>query len=789
MKPPIDDEIPAIAETVEAGPTPEVAAEPERPALRVVGGRYEILGLVGSGGMGTVYRARDRELDEIVALKMLKKRLSASGAALDRFKREVKLARRVTHRNVARTFDIAEHADGKFLTMEFIDGEMLRSQLARSGTLPVADVVRIGRDVCAGLSAAHAAGVLHRDLKPENIILARDRRAVITDFGIARALSYSEAAKSAGEVVGTPAYMAPEQLENAELDERSDVYALGVVLFELLTGDVPWAHESPIKAAIARMREPPPDVRATRSSVPEAMALVVAKCMATKRDDRYATADEVSEALGYVVAPPVSSSSIAPSSYRRSSSRMAVARARAAVAVLPLVVEQPQIAHYAGAITDALVELLGASPDLLVVHAPSASLDPRATGRALNVHAVVSGTFQLIAARIEVTLRVVTVEDGFEIWSQTIGKVAAEFDKIAGEAAPGIAAALSTRVTTFPRSMPTDRVAYDLYLRGRAVFLRGWYAAAEAVRLFGEAAARSPDNATIAAAHARALARAYGGENTGDPRDAQAAAERAIVLDPTRAEARIALAMVYLYRCDGVGAATELSRALGNASPTDPDVLELLGRLRAEVGPPAMAIEHLELVLAREPNFMEARNTLARLHALQRDWSKVAGALGPEPSEPSQRVPFLLMEARLLMWRQDEAARERAAARLEEIADLELRLRVRQMFDLVLGVAVRGALVPDDQMRLADNFPTDTATNQRRASFNAQIRAEVLGAANARDLALEAITEADANGLLDLVWLENCPVLDTLRDSPVYQGARRRTGMRAARVRDVLDGR
>jgi serine/threonine-protein kinase len=522
------------------------------------------------------------------------------------------------------------------------------------------------------------------------------------------------------------------------------------------------------------------------------MAKVVSRCMATKREDRFANADEMSEALGHVVAPPVSSSSLLPSA-RRSSSRMLIAQARAAVAVLPLVVEDPQIAHYAGAITDALVELLGVSPDLLIVHAPWSSLDPRAAGRALNVHAVVTGTFAYVGAtRVEVRLRVVTVEDGFEIWSKEFGKVAADFEKIAGEAAPGIAAALSTRVTSFPIAMPTDSVAYDLYLRGRAVFLRGWYAAAEAVRLFGEAAARSPDNATIAAAHARALARAYGVENTGDPRDAQAAAERAIVLDPTRAEARIALAMVYLYRCDGVGAATELSRALANASPTDPDVLELLGRLRAEVGPIDAAIEHLELVLAREPNFTEARNTLARLHALQSDWAKVDAALGPEPTEPTQRVPFILMEARLLMWRNDDAARERATKRLRQIDDLELRLRVRQMLELLLGVAVRGALVPDDQMRLADNFPTGTMTNQRRASFNAQIRAEVLCAAGAEanaELVGEALTEADANGLLDLVWLENCPVLEPVRSSALYDGARRRTGMRAARVRDVLDGR
>ena len=195
---------------------------PAEPTARwVVADRYEILGLLGSGGMGTVYRARDRELDDVIALKMLKKQIAAAPGILDRFRREVKLARRVTHRNVARTFDIGEHAGAKFLTMEFIDGEMLGTMLRRRGRLRVAEVTRLGRDICAGLSAAHAAGVLHRDLKPANVVVARDGRAVITDFGIARALDLGASAQTAGGVVGTPAYMAPEQLEGAPDSTRA----------------------------------------------------------------------------------------------------------------------------------------------------------------------------------------------------------------------------------------------------------------------------------------------------------------------------------------------------------------------------------------------------------------------------------------------------------------------------------------------------------------------------------------------------------------------------------------
>ncbi|AKV04164.1 Serine/threonine protein kinase [Labilithrix luteola] len=239
------------------------------PAL--VANRYELLGMLGGGAMGTVYRARDRELDEIVALKVLRRELAATEGMLERFRREVKLARRVTHRNVARTFDIGEHGGDRFLTMELVRGEGLASLLTRRGRLPLAEVVSISRDVCAGLSAAHAAGVLHRDLKPDNVVLAEDGRAVITDFGIARAASEGELGRTVGGIVGTPAYMAPEQVEGApNLDARADLYALGAMIFELLTGSLPWTGETVIAVAAARLLQPPPDPRTHVADLPRA---------------------------------------------------------------------------------------------------------------------------------------------------------------------------------------------------------------------------------------------------------------------------------------------------------------------------------------------------------------------------------------------------------------------------------------------------------------------------------------------------------------------------------------
>src|SRR5687768_8698896 len=242
----------------------------------VVAGRYEIQGFIGSGAMGTVYRALDRELDEIIALKVLKKELAGASGMLERFRREVKLARRVTHKNVARTFDIGDDGGDRFLTMELIDGESLSRRLARLGRLPFREVAAITKDICAGLAVAHEAGVLHRDLKPDNVIVAKDGRAVITDFGIARAFAGGDSQTAAGVFIGTPLYMAPEQVEGmVELDARADLYALGAMMYELLTGEPAWQRATLVAVAAARLLSPPPDPSAKVPDVPEDLRTLV----------------------------------------------------------------------------------------------------------------------------------------------------------------------------------------------------------------------------------------------------------------------------------------------------------------------------------------------------------------------------------------------------------------------------------------------------------------------------------------------------------------------------------
>src|SRR5262245_4242276 len=291
-------------DTVSARP-PQVEAQRHAAATRaggVIAGRYRIIDWLGEGGMGTVYRARDDILGEQVAVKLMRRELADDAASLDRFRREVKLARRISHKHVARVFDIGDHEREPFLVMEFVDGESLAQELRR-GPVAIARVVEVAQALCAGLAAAHEAGVIHRDLKPENVLVGRDGRIVISDFGVARPRG-SGATTEWGVVMGTPWYMAPEQLEGAsDLDHRADLWALGVMLYEMLAGVRPFAGETMGAVALAQTRGPQFDLRALRADAPAALVAATLRCLERERERRFANAADVARAIAGTSGP------------------------------------------------------------------------------------------------------------------------------------------------------------------------------------------------------------------------------------------------------------------------------------------------------------------------------------------------------------------------------------------------------------------------------------------------------------------------------------------------------
>jgi serine/threonine protein kinase/tetratricopeptide (TPR) repeat protein len=258
----------------------------------LLGNRYEILELLGEGGMGAVYKAADREIDRIVALKVIRPELASSPQILARFKQELLLSHRVTHRNVVRIYDLAEAQGLKFITMEFIEGRDLRTILHEKTKLPTEEAVEVARQVCQALEAAHSVGIIHRDLKPQNIMQDGTGRVLVMDFGLARTLG-GDGMTQTGALVGTLEYMSPEQALSKDLDQRSDIFAFGLILYEMLAGERPFVAESALASLIKRTQEPARPISELDAEIPGVLGGIVSKCLERDLTGRYQQVSEI----------------------------------------------------------------------------------------------------------------------------------------------------------------------------------------------------------------------------------------------------------------------------------------------------------------------------------------------------------------------------------------------------------------------------------------------------------------------------------------------------------------
>jgi len=289
--------------------TPPPSATEELPPGTLLGGRYEILQLLGRGGMGAVYKARDKELDRLVALKLIRPDLAQNPEMLRRFKQELILARQVTHKNVIRIFDLGQANEIKFITMDFVEGDDLRALLKKRGKFPPNDAARIMLQICRALEAAHAERVIHRDLKPQNIMLDRGGRVYVMDFGIARS-AHLPGMTQTGALIGTPEYMSPEQAKGEKLDERSDIFSLGVIFYEILTGKSPYASDTPLATLWKRLQEPVAPPSQLEPTLPAALNAIVVKALEIEPEKRFGSAREMAQQLEMWLGPSADSSMI-----------------------------------------------------------------------------------------------------------------------------------------------------------------------------------------------------------------------------------------------------------------------------------------------------------------------------------------------------------------------------------------------------------------------------------------------------------------------------------------------
>ena len=255
-------------------------------------GRYQIIEELGKGGMGKVFRALDKKLNEEVALKLIKPEIASDKETIARFSNELKLARKIGHRNVGKMYELMEDGGTHFITMEYVSGQDLKGLIRQTGQLTAGKAISIAKQVCEGLAEAQRLGIIHRDLKPGNVMIDREGNAKIMDFGIARSIS-AKGITGAGVMIGTPEYMSPEQVEGKDVDRRSDIYSLGVILYEMLTGRVPFEGDTSLIVALKQKTEPPLDPRKIAPHIPEDLSLIVLRCLEKSREKRYQNAEEL----------------------------------------------------------------------------------------------------------------------------------------------------------------------------------------------------------------------------------------------------------------------------------------------------------------------------------------------------------------------------------------------------------------------------------------------------------------------------------------------------------------
>jgi len=530
------------------------------------GKRYQIIEEIGKGGMGRVYKAVDNELNRIVALKMISPELSSTPEIIKRFKKELILASKVNHKNVCRIYDLGEAEGIKFISMQFIDGQDLKQFIIQSSKLIEEKAIVITKQICEALQAAHDVGVIHRDLKPRNIMLDKVGKAYVMDFGIARSIDAKEVTKP-GLVIGTPHYMSPEQAAGKKADQRSDIYSLGAIMYEMLTGKPPFTSDTIAGLLHKQINKPPAPPSRISPQISMGIQDIIMKCLQKEPEERFESADDILKTINKVTLE------IRPAA-------MYLRISKNSIAVLPFVNLSPQKdqEYFCDGLAEELINSLTKIKDLRVVARASAfsfkgrELDIREIGKTLNVANVLEGSVRKAGNKLRITAQLSNVEDGYQIWSERYDREMDDVFAIQDEISLEIVNKLRIKLGGEEKSMlirryTEDLEAYNIYLRGRFYLNKRTKEGLETANQYFEQAIEK--NPTYALAYA-GIADYYTllgwfrylPPNEAFPR-AEAAAKKAIEIDESLAEARTSLAWVRTnYNWAWFAAEKEFKRAI-----------------------------------------------------------------------------------------------------------------------------------------------------------------------------------------------------------------------------------
>ena len=499
--PPSPEEIP-VTETLET-PIEELTTG------STFAGRYQIIEELGKGGMGKVYKVHDTEIKEKVALKLLKPEIAADKKTIERFRNELKYARKIRHENVCQMYDLGTHEGSYFITMEYVAGEDLKGFIRRSGQLTVGKSISIAKQLCEGLSNAHRLGVIHRDLKPSNIMIDKDGNARIMDFGIARSVE-APGVTATGMIIGTPDYISPEQAEGEEADQRSDIYALGVILYEMVTGSVPFEGDTALSVALKHKSQLPLDPRKLNPDVSDDLSRLILICMEKERERRYQKAEELLADLRNIEEGFPLGIKILP---RRETLFVALIRkklliptlviilaiialfiwqlfpqkegiisesTKLSIAVLPFEDLSPEKnqEYFCDGLAEELINRLSITENLWVPARTSSfsfkgkRLGIPEIGNELNVDNILEGSLRKSGEKLRITVRLVSVVDNRPIWQEVYDRDEGEIFGLQDEISLTVIDSLKVKLLgeekeRFLKHNTENPEAYDLYLKGR----------------------------------------------------------------------------------------------------------------------------------------------------------------------------------------------------------------------------------------------------------------------------------------------------------------------------------
>jgi len=665
-----------VGADVEFGATLEASESASINTGADFGPRYHVESLLGSGGMGKVYKARDRELERTVAIKVLRPDLMTDSMALQRFKHELLLASSISHPNILRIHDLGEYKGIKFISMAYVDGGDLTQVLRKEGRLPLDRVLNIMRQLAAALSAAHGVNVVHRDLKPQNILMGSADHIYVTDFGIAKTLESDRTSVTrTGAVLGTPLYMSPEQVEGKALDHRSDLYTYGLILYEMLTGVLPFTGDTTFQLMYQRVHQLPKRPELVIPDLPPYLSRICLKCLEKDPANRYQSANEILVDLEFKHAPThtrtvqITLPAIPQKLWLISGAAVLVLlagllaipqvrdfifRHKSAeaisgipslqrgkfVAVLPMRILGDQ--NSLGYVADGLVEELSAKLfQLHDMHTASASEVQKArpstslndAARQLGVNLVVSGTIQGSGDKLRIVASLDDVAGGRRVWTQEFSGVQQDLLTLEDQIYAGLVEALALKPTSEESARatphPTENIeAYDLYLKGRSAMRsqQDVKNIQSAVGLYEQALKKDPNFALAYAGVADAsLVMYHEKKDSFWSQKALAAAQQAERLNDNLPEVHFSLGNVYTASGKGAEAVSELKRAL-QLAPNSDDGYRGLGKAYLALGQKDLALQAYQKAIDLNPYYWVNYNNAGLAYSDLGEYDKALAA-------------------------------------------------------------------------------------------------------------------------------------------------------------------